>query len=150
MNSRSDNDDAGTPLPDFRASNIQLQTIAPALGVPSLQTQHRHNNRPDYLEYDTNMNHGRGYVVTMFANSGLSYLIGIGAGGMYGIRHGFSVTPSQRFRVQLNSILNHAGRYGSRAGNTFGTIAILYSTYEWIFDRVRMNDNKYRVLLCLL
>ena len=133
MNSKSDNDDAGAPMPDFRASNIQLQTIAPALGVPSIQQSGglRHNNRPDYLEYDINP-HGRGFIVTMFANTGLSYMIGIGAGGMYGFR----VTPSQRFRVQLNSILNHTGRYGSRAGNAFGTVAMLYSFYEWGFDRV--------------
>ena len=138
MNSKSDNnDDAGTPMPDFRVSNIQLQTIAPALGVPSLQASGglRQNNRPDYLEYDINP-HGRGFVVTMFANTGLSYMIGIGAGGMYGVRHGFRVTPSQRFRVQLNSILNHTGRYGSRVGNAFGTVAMLYSFYEWGFDRV--------------
>ena len=134
MNSKSDNDDAGAPMPDFRVSNIQLQTIAPALGVPSLQ-QSRHNNRPDYLEYDINP-HGRGFIVTMFANTGLSYMIGIGAGGLYGVRHGFRVTPSQRFRVQLNSILNHTGRYGSRVGNAFGTVAMLYSFYEWGFDRV--------------
>jgi hypothetical protein len=138
MNSKSDNDDAGAPMPDFRASNIQLQTIAPALGVPSSSASIRHttHHRPDYLEYDINP-HGRGLVVTMFANTGLSYMIGIGAGGLYGVRHGFRVTPSQRFRVQLNSILNHTGRYGSRVGNAFGTVALLYSIYEWGFDRVR-------------
>lgn len=136
MNSKSDNDDAGAPMPDFRASNIQLQTIAPALGVPSLHQSSTRHRSPDYLEYDINP-HGRGFMVTMFANAGLSYMIGIGAGGIYGIRHGFKVTPSQRFRVQLNSILNHTGRYGSRVGNAFGTVAMLYSFYEWGFDRVR-------------
>jgi Tim17/Tim22/Tim23/Pmp24 family len=147
MNSKSDNDDAGAPMPDFRASNIQLQTIAPALGVPSLQPSSGGGvrpHRPDYLEYDINP-HGRGFVVTMFANTGLSYMIGIGAGGIYGVRHGFRVTPSQRFRVQLNSILNHTGRYGSRVGNAFGTVAMLYSFYEWGFDRVCIISRRWCV-----
>jgi Tim17/Tim22/Tim23/Pmp24 family len=133
MNSRSSNesDDVGAPLPDFRATNIQLQTIAPALGVPSIP-QHR----PDYLEYDAG---GRGVIVTMFANTGLAYLIGTGAGGIYGFRHGLAATPSTRFRVQLNSVLNHSGRYGSRAGNTLGVFSVLYSLYEGLFDYVREN-----------
>jgi Tim17/Tim22/Tim23/Pmp24 family len=132
MNSRSnsiDSDDAGAPMPDFRTTNIQLQTIAPALGVPSLQ-QHR----PDYLEYDTG---GRGIVVTLFANTGLAYVVGTAAGGIYGFRHGLAATPSNRFKVQLNSVLNHSGRYGSRAGNTLGVFSVLYSLYEGLFDYVR-------------
>jgi Tim17/Tim22/Tim23/Pmp24 family len=139
MNSRSssDSDDVGAPLPDFRASNIQLQTIAPALGVPSIP-QHR----PDYLEYDTG---GRGVIVTMFANTGLAYLIGTGAGGIYGFRHGLAATPSTRFRVQLNSVLNHSGRYGSRAGNTLGVFSVLYSLYEGLFDYVRRAFNQLSI-----
>jgi len=129
MSSSSSNDeqDSGAPLPDFRVSNIQLQTVAPALGVTGGQ------NRPDYLEYDTS---GRGIMVTMFANAGMSYLMGISGGGLYGFRQGLAATPSTRFRVQLNSVLNHCGRYGSRAGNTMGVFAVLYSLYEGLADSV--------------
>lgn len=123
----SEENDAGAPLPDFRASGIQLQTVAPSLGVVNV------NNAPDYLDYDPK---GRGIVVTMFANSGMAYLVGIGAGGMYGFRQGLSATPSTRFRVQLNSVLNHCGRYGSRAGNTLGVFAVLYSLFEGFADNV--------------
>lgn len=126
-NSRSDEQDAGAPLPDFRASNIQLQTIAPALGVTGGQY------KPDYLEYDGG---GRGIMVTMFANAGMAYLMGIGGGGMYGFRQGLAATPSNRFRVKLNSVLNHCGRYGSRAGNTLGVFSVLYSLYEGLADHV--------------
>jgi hypothetical protein len=135
--SDSDQDDAGAPLPDFRVSNIQLQTIAPALGPSAIQQTRQIRNTPDYLEYDTSLNGGRGFTVTMFANTGLSYLLGIGGGGLYGIRHGLTATPSQRFRVQLNSVLNHSGRYGSRMGNSLGVFSILYSIYEYTFDYVR-------------
>ena len=125
--SRSDETDAGAPLPDFRAQGIQLQTIAPALGVANQQSA------PDYLDYDPK---GRGVFSTMCANSGLSYLLGIGGGGLYGFRQGLAATPSSRFRVQVNSILNHSGRYGSRAGNAMGVFAVLYSLYEGLADHV--------------
>jgi import inner membrane translocase subunit TIM23 len=101
--------------------------VAPALGVTGVY------NKPDYLEYDAG---GRGIMVTMFANAGMSYLMGITAGGMYGFRQGLAATPSNRFRVQLNSILNHCGRYGSKAGNTLGVYAVMYSLYEGLADHV--------------
>ena len=125
--SSGDETDAGAPLPDFRTQGIQLQTVAPALGVVN------QSNSPDYLDYDPK---GRGIIVTMFANSGMAYLMGTTAGGAYGFRQGLAATPSSRFRVQLNSILNHCGRYGSRAGNAMGVFAVLYSLYEGLADRV--------------
>jgi len=140
MNPSSDSDssDTGAPLPDFRAQGIQLQTIAPALGVTDLQKS------PDYLDYDPK---GRGVVVTMFANAGTSYLMGIGAGGLYGFQQGLKATPSTRFRVQLNSVLNHCGRYGSRAGNTLGVFSVLYSLYEGLADNVSEKNHGCRSLV---
>jgi import inner membrane translocase subunit TIM23 len=123
--------DAGAPMPDLSAKGIQLSTIAPALGVPR-------KAQPDYLDYDTG---GRGIVVTMFANAGLSYTLGIVGGGLYGLREGLANTPSSRFKVKLNSVLNHCGRHGSRAGNVFGVLSIMYSLYEWQADKVRTHSN---------
>lgn len=137
--SSDDNDnDLGAPLPNFgSARSIQLQTIAPALGVPQAQLGLGHAT-PDYLDYDPK---GRGIVVTMFANAGCAYMLGIASGGMYGLKTGLHATPSTRFRVQLNSVLNHCGRYGSRAGNTMGVFAVLYSFYEGMADQV---SNKHK------
>jgi hypothetical protein len=129
MSNNSDENDAGAPLPNFNTSNISLQTIAPAMGMSGGKSS------PDYLDYDPK---GRGIVVTMFANTGMSYLIGTGAGGIYGFKQGLAATPSNRFRVQLNSVLNHSGRYGSKAGNTLGVFAILYSLAEGLADNVSM------------
>uniref|UniRef100_A0A7S1Y156 Mitochondrial import inner membrane translocase subunit TIM23 n=1 Tax=Grammatophora oceanica TaxID=210454 RepID=A0A7S1Y156_9STRA len=120
--------DAGAPLPDFSTANISLGTVAPALGVPTQQ--------PDYLDYDQK---GRGIIVTMFANAGMSYLMGTFAGGAYGLREGFLHSPSQRFRVKLNSILNHCGRHGSRWGNALGVVSILYSIYEGTADNYEID-----------
>jgi hypothetical protein len=81
----------------------------------------------------------------MFANAGVSYLLGIAGGGMYGFQKGISSTPSSKFKVQVNSVLNHCGRYGSKAGNSMGVFAVMYSLYEGVFDQV-----SYRRLFYLI
>lgn len=126
--------DAGPPLPNFSVSNIELNTVAPALGVPMARRQQQ--QQPDYLKYDTK---GRGVMTTMFANTGSAYLLGIGGGGLYGLREGLANTPSSRFKVKLNSVLNHCGRHGSRAGNVFGVISIMYSLYEGGADNLELD-----------
>jgi import inner membrane translocase subunit TIM23 len=136
------NNSNGSPLPDFNASNIRLATIAPAFGISSSSltsgpgSQHLSTTRtPDYLDYDQK---GRGIVSTMFTNSGISYLIGVSLGGLYGLREGLARTPSSRWKVKLNSVLNHCGRHGSGWGNMMGSTAILYSLYEGIADTVSL------------
>ncbi|KAL7474598.1 hypothetical protein ACHAW6_000567 [Cyclotella cf. meneghiniana] len=116
--------ESGAPLPNF-TTNIQLSTIAPAYGLHSTQQQ------PDYLDYDQK---GRGVVSTMFTNSGISYLLGVTTGGVYGLQEGLRNTPSSRWKVKLNSVLNHCGRYGSQVGNMMGATAIFYSLYEGLAD----------------
>jgi hypothetical protein len=139
-----DHNDGGgggvTPLPDFNASNIRLSTVAPAFGIPSSSlsagpgSAHLPSGRqPDYLDYDQE---GRGIVSTMFTNSGISYLLGVSLGGLYGLREGLYRTPSSRWKVKLNSVLNHCGRHGSGLGNMMGSTAILYSLYEGVADTV--------------
>lgn len=132
MSNKEFEGDAGAPLPDFSgARNISLTTVAPALGV-----RQQGQPQPDYLDFDQN---GRGIVVTMFQNSGACYLMGIGAGGIYGLQKGIASTPSSKFKVQVNSVLNNAGRYGSRAGNTLGVFAVLYSLYEGLGDNLEID-----------
>ena len=61
-------------------------------------------------------------------------MIGTFFGGVYGLKEGLRNTPSSRFKVKLNSVLNNCGKYGSRVGNTAGCIAVLYSLYEGAVD----------------
>ncbi len=138
--SYDDKDSNVSPLPDFNASRIQLSTVAPAFGIsssslrsPALSTAH-HHRQPDYLDYDQK---GRGIVSTMFTNSGISYMLGVTIGGFYGLKEGLAKTPSSRWKVKLNSVLNHCGRHGSTLGNMMGSTAILYSLYEGLADTVR-------------
>lgn len=129
MSDKEFDGDAGAPLPDF-STPIQLQTVAPVLG-------HKGHNTPDYLDYDQK---GRGVVTTMFANSGAAYMLGILGGGAYGLKQGLQSTPSSRFKVKLNSVLNHCGRYGSRTGNTLGVFAVMYSLYEGLADHYDLDE----------
>lgn len=63
-------------------------------------------------------------------------MLGVTLGGLYGLREGLAKTPSSRFKVKLNSILNHCGRNGSVVGNMLGATSILYSLYEGLADTV--------------
>ena len=143
-----DNDSsANSPLPDFNASNIQLSTVAPAFGISASSLPAASTIQPDYLDYDQK---GRGVVSTMFTNSGISYMLGVTVGGLYGLREGLAKTPSSRWKVKLNSVLNHCGRHGSAAGNMLGATAILYSLYEGFADNVSVVSCSLFITTCLL
>lgn len=132
-----DDTSSNTPIPDFNASNIQLSTVAPAFGIPSSSLPTTAAAQPDYLDYDQK---GRGIVSTMFTNSGISYMLGVTIGGLYGLREGLAKTPSSRWKVKLNSVLNHCGRHGSGLGNMMGATAILYSLYEGLADSYELDQ----------
>ena len=138
---------ANSPLPDFNASNIQLSTVAPAFGISASSLPAASTIQPDYLDYDQK---GRGVVSTMFTNSGISYMLGVTVGGLYGLREGLAKTPSSRWKVKLNSVLNHCGRHGSAAGNMLGATAILYSLYEGFADNVSVVSCSLFITTCLL
>lgn len=93
-------------------SNVDLRTVAPLYGVTS-------EEEPDYLDYDIK---GRGTVEKMFLYSGSAYLTGILSGGVLGARTGWKAAPSPRFWIRLNSVMNGAGKYGSKWGNNMGVI----------------------------
>tara|TARA_B100000795_G_C22616229_1_gene367069 strand:- start:12 stop:767 length:756 start_codon:yes stop_codon:yes gene_type:complete len=82
----------------------------------------------DYLEgYNQN---GRDLFQRMVYNMGHSYLGGIGLGGAFGIYEGLRNAPSKKFKIRVNSVLNAAGKRGSRAGNAFAVIALIFSCAE--------------------
>lgn len=47
---------------------------------------------------------------------------GIFAGGFYGARVGYKTSPSPRFWIRVNSVMNGAGKLGSKFGNNAGVI----------------------------
>ena len=139
MSSQSESEEfndegASRPIPSFDSSAIKLTTIAPALGVA--------DDSPDYLEYEDGYNlntNRRGTTTVMFANAGLSYMLGTLGGGLYGFQEGLKKTPSNRLKVKVNSVLNHSSRHGSRVGNMFGVLSVFYSLYEATGDYVSLS-----------
>ena len=105
----------------FGTGNVDLRTVAPLYGVAS-------EEEPDYLDYDIK---GRGTVERMFLYSGSSYLTGILTGGVWGGRVGWKTAPSPRFWLRLNSVMNGAGKLGSKWGNNTGVFALMYSPVSY-------------------
>ena len=120
----SSSDTASAPPPSLPSlDGLSLRTVAPSLGVST--------EEPDYLDYDIK---GRGVWDRTVASTGWGYFMGTIGGGVYGLKTGYATVPNSRFKVRLNSLLNHSGRYGSRVGNAIGCVALLYSLYEGMAD----------------
>lgn len=117
---------ASKPIPSFNTSGISLSTIAGPAATNSSGPDYDY----DYLDYDQK----RSLTPVMFGNAGVAYLLGITTGGLYGLSDGLKNTPSHRFRVRLNSVLNQCSRHGSRTGNMLGSLSVLYSLYEYAAD----------------
>uniref|UniRef100_A0A6S8GC44 Mitochondrial import inner membrane translocase subunit TIM23 n=1 Tax=Aplanochytrium stocchinoi TaxID=215587 RepID=A0A6S8GC44_9STRA len=101
---------------------LGLNSIDPKALNPMIQ-----GNGPEYLQYDTK---GRGYTEKTFYNCGTMYLLGIVGGGTYGFFEGLRSSPSNKFKIRLNTVLNKCGRRGSRAGNALGALALMYSLFD--------------------
>mmetsp|Transcript_20541 Transcript_20541/g.41104 ORF Transcript_20541/g.41104 Transcript_20541/m.41104 type:complete len:198 (-) Transcript_20541:39-632(-) len=121
--SSSSSSDGPVQLPSL--GNLSLKTVAPALQV---KTQ----SEPDYLDFDVK---GRGMWEKTVASAGWGYLGGTVTGALYGLRTGAASSPNTRFKVRMNSLLNHTGRYGSRFGNAVGCVALVYSLIEGSLDK---------------
>lgn len=52
----------------------------------------------------------------------LLHELGLLLGGAYGFVYGAANSPSPRFRIRLNSILNGSGRFGAYTGNRVGVL----------------------------
>ena len=111
----------GDPYGDL--SGVDLGGLAPMFGQ---------SGGPEYLEGFNK--DGRDIFQRMIYNMGHAYLGGIALGGAYGAVEGLRNTPSNKFKIRLNSFLNAAGKRGSRAGNAFAVIAMFFSASESLFE----------------
>lgn len=82
----------------------------------------------EYLSYQK-----RGWFERATYATGVCYMAGIGLGGARGFFSGLANSPSPRFRVRVNSVLNGAGR-GARLGNSLGVVALFFTCFETAFD----------------
>uniref|UniRef100_A0A7S2QVE9 Mitochondrial import inner membrane translocase subunit TIM23 n=1 Tax=Triparma pacifica TaxID=91992 RepID=A0A7S2QVE9_9STRA len=100
-------------------------------------------SEPEYLDYDIK---GRGWWDRTVSSTGWGYLIGTGVGGIYGVKTGMSSVPNSRFKVKVNALLNHSGRYGSRVGNAVGCVALLYSLFEGASEKLDVEKYTYSII----
>lgn len=61
-------------------------------------------------------------------------------GGTYGIVDGWRTSPSTKWKIRLNSVLNKSGRYGSKLGNALGVLALFYSGIEYTLERTEIEN----------
>eukprot|EP00924_Labyrinthula_sp_SR-Ha-C_P016011 snap_masked-scaffold_4-processed-gene-16.43-mRNA-1 protein AED:0.08 eAED:0.08 QI:0/-1/0/1/-1/1/1/0/205 len=123
---------APNPLAAIRG--INPQTLSPGYASSSVP-------EPDYLNYDIK---GRGWTEKTFLNVGTTYLSGILLGGAYGFFEGLSTSPSNKFKIRLNSVLNACGRRGSRVGNAIGSLALMFSLTDAFLERGLHLDEKFK------
>ena len=57
-----------------------------------------------------------------------------------------SSVPNSRFKVKVNALLNHSGRYGSRVGNAVGCVALLYSFFEGAAEKLDVEQVTYPLI----
>mmetsp|Transcript_12806 Transcript_12806/g.16825 ORF Transcript_12806/g.16825 Transcript_12806/m.16825 type:complete len:189 (+) Transcript_12806:95-661(+) len=121
-------DSGPPPLP--LGGDLDLGSLAPVFGVQGGAPE------PDYLDYDIK---GRGLIEKMFCNVGIAYLSGTLLGGGYGLWEGARLAAGKRFRLKVNSMLNHSGKRGSRIGNALGVLALMYTVTEHLYDMTEVH-----------
>ncbi|KAI9979594.1 hypothetical protein PInf_028729 [Phytophthora infestans] len=91
----------------------------------------------DYLDYDKT---GRPFMEQMSGSCGTAYFSGIIGGGAYGALKGFSRSPSTKFKIRMNSLMNGAATRGSKAGNALGCLAMVYKAFEYVADSAEIEN----------
>ncbi|CAH0494135.1 unnamed protein product [Peronospora farinosa] len=118
-------------LPSIPSGSIDIGAIAPVFGVAS------YDDDVDYLDYDKA---GRPFMEQMSGSCGTAYFSGIIGGGAYGALRGFSRSPSTKFKIRMNSLLNGAATRGSKAGNALGCLAMIYKAIEYVADSAEIEN----------
>ncbi|CEG41582.1 mitochondrial protein translocase family [Plasmopara halstedii] len=118
-------------LPTIPSGSIDIGAIAPVFGVST------YDDDADYLDYDKA---GRPFMEQMSGSCGTAYFSGIIGGGAYGAVRGFTRSPSTKFKIRMNSIMNGAATRGSKAGNALGCLAMIYKAFEYVADSAEIEN----------
>jgi len=59
--------------------------------------------------------------------------------GLYGLMFGLRNSPNRHPRVLLNSVLNGSGKFGAKAGNAGGVVALVYTVVERQLEDVELD-----------
>ena len=74
---------------------------------------------PEYIPYNTR---GRDIMGRLSFNTGVFWLGGFTAGGLYGFGEGWKNAASPNYKIKFNSIMNAFSKRGSNAGNLLGIV----------------------------
>ena len=55
---------------------------------------------------------------------GVGYLVGLVAGGSWGLYEGLKSSTGERQRIRINAVLNATGKHGPGLGNSVGCLEI--------------------------
>jgi import inner membrane translocase subunit TIM23 len=119
-------------LPTIPSGAIDLGSIAPVFGVAGYD-----DDNADYLDYDKA---GRPFMEQMSGSCGTAYFTGILGGGVFGAAQGFTRSPSTKFKIRMNSLMNGAAVRGSKAGNALGCLAMIYKAFEYAADTAELEN----------
>lgn len=109
--------------PTAASSHLSQSDLANALAPVSLPSLRAGGGEEkQFLSYER-----RGLWGQAAYNVGYSYFSGIAVGGSIGFVRGLRTSPNAHPRVLLNSVLNGSGKFGARAGNALGVLAMLYT-----------------------
>lgn len=80
----------------------------------------------------------RGWSDDLCYGTGTMYLTGLGVGGAWGLREGFSrPLGMSNARLRINSVLNAVTRRGTFIGNSAGVLALVYNGINSSIDHWR-------------
>ncbi|KAJ3278297.1 mitochondrial import inner membrane translocase, subunit timm23 [Blyttiomyces sp. JEL0837] len=72
--------------------------------------------------------------------TGISYCLGMTAGGVYGAYRGLKIAQGNSYKLKMNSVLNTVTRYGPWAANSLGILTMGWALFDNLFNRYRDSD----------
>lgn len=109
--------------------NPRFDRPAPAGGQEYLEIPYGGNpNDPNFR---------RSWGERLTYNTGRAYLVGLVAGGSYGMREGLLSSAGQLQRLRINAVLNAMSRRGPNLANRLGVMAMMFSGLESLAGAVR-------------
>lgn len=100
---------------NFNFDNIDLDKLSPVYGIGSQSSA----NGPEYIQSNPR---GRDFYGRLSFNTGVLWLGGFSAGGVYGFAEGWRNAASPNYKIRFNSVMNSFSRRGTILGNNLGIV----------------------------
>ena len=113
--------------------------LSPEKGHPSGPTKREPTKRKE-VEYINPSYGSRRQGTRIFFNTGVSWMGGFFAGGIFGSVEGLRNAANSNFSVRLNSILNGFSRRGGMVGNALGVLVFTHSVTVYAADEFKLES----------